>query len=184
MRPSYEPVTLKRDVEAIQIPYGEVLKLPAGSMVVITQQNPSNFTVQTERGMLVRLEGKDADALGKEVPVAPTVPVQPASGPVLEQLVWEQLKTVYDPEIPVNVVDLGLIYECKILKVNGDAHRVEVKMAMTAPGCSMGDVLKMDAKKALQAIPGVKEAEVEVVFDPPWSQSMMSEAARLQLGMM
>lgn len=182
MRPSYEPITLKRDVEAIQIPYGEKHLLPAGSMVVLTQQNPSNFTVQTERGLLVRIEGKDGDALGREKPKGAAPPAQPATGAVLEQLVWEGLKTVYDPEIPVNIVDLGLVYEVKILKAEEDQHRIEVKMSMTAPGCAMGDVLKLDAEKALMAIPGVRQAAVEVVFDPPWNQSMMSEAARLQLG--
>ena len=184
MKPNYEPVKVRREVPAIQIPYGEKHVLAAGAEVVVVQKNPSNFTVQDDRGRLLRVEGKDADALGLEVPAAPAAPTAPAEGALLEQLVWNQLKLIYDPEIPVNIVDLGLIYEVKIVKLPDGGHKVDVKMSMTAPGCSMGDVLSVDAREGLLSIPGVKEAAVEVVFDPPWNASMMTEAARLQLGML
>ena len=181
---SYEPVVLKRDVEAIQIPYGQKHTLTAGTQVAITQTLGGSFTVQTDIGLLVRIEGKDGDALGKKIPREAERKPANAEGAVLETLVWEQLRTVYDPEIPINVVDLGLIYECKIFALPEGGNKIEGKMSMTAPGCSMGDVLKGDAKRVIKAIPNVKEVNVEVVFDPPWNQSMMSEAAKLQLGMM
>ena len=183
---SHDPITLKRDVEAVTIPDGRKLPLPAGSIVMVTQSLGGSFTVSTDIGYLARIAGKDADALGLDVPAEAASPS--ASGPIdqklLEKQVWEQLKTCYDPEIPVNMVDLGLIYEMKATPVGGGEFEVYVKMTLTAPGCGMGDILKADAQGKIAGLPGVRKATVEVVFDPVWNQSMMSEAAKLQLGMM
>ena len=179
-----EARTLSRDVEVAAIPYGDRMTLTAGSIVYITQALGGSYTVMTDRGYMVRVEGRDADAVG-ETPVKPPSPEELA-GRTLEQQAWDQLKTCFDPEIPVNIVDLGLVYECNVLPVAGEdgQHKATVKFTLTAPGCGMGDYLKMDVQGKLLTVPGIKEAEVEVVLDPPWNQSMMSEAARLQLGMM
>jgi len=179
-----EARTLSRAVEVAAIPYGDRLTLDAGSTVYITQALGGSFTVMTDRGYMVRIEGKDADAIG-ETPVAPPSAEELADKSV-EQRAWEQLKTCFDPEIPVNIVDLGLVYECSVTPVAGEdgQNKATVKFTLTAPGCGMGDYLKMDVQNKLLTVPGIKEADVEVVLDPPWNQSMMSEAARLQLGMM
>jgi probable FeS assembly SUF system protein SufT len=179
-----EARTLSRAVEVAAIPYGDRLTLEAGSTVYVTQALGGSFTVMTDRGYMVRIEGKDADAIG-ETPVAPPSEEELA-GRSVEQRAWDQLKTCYDPEIPVNIVDLGLVYECSISPLDGDQgqNKATVKFTLTAPGCGMGEYLKMDVQQKLLAVPGIKEANVEVVLDPPWNQSMMSEAARLQLGMM
>ena len=147
----------------------------------ITQSLGGQFTVTTDEGALLRIDDKDADALGER-----SAPAQaPASeGEFDEQQVWEQLRTVFDPEIPVNLVDLGLIYHCQAVPLPEGGHRVEIKMSMTAPGCGMGDVLKEDVQRKIQGVPGVREVDVEVVWDPPWDASRMSDAARLQLGWM
>jgi len=174
-------ITLSREVEATQIPMGWRLKLPAGSTVRITQSLGGSYTVTTDIGYMVRIDAKDADALG----IAATEPQPAASatpGEFSEPAVWEQMKQVYDPEIPVNVVDLGLIYGCEIKDVEG-GKRLEVKMSMTAPGCGMGDILKGDVHNKLTRLPGVKEVRVDIVFEPPWNPGMMSEAARLKLGL-
>jgi probable FeS assembly SUF system protein SufT len=192
---SREPIALKRVVDAIQIPYGEPLKLPAGSQVTIHQVLGGNFTVVTDSGIMARIDSWDADALGEAgklaqaeaAPAAPakTDPNQPITGEGVVKSVWDQLKTCYDPEIPVNVVELGLVYEVKVEPhPSGEGYSVDVKMTLTAPGCGMGPVLQMDAVAKLNAIPGVKRANVEIVFDPPWDREMMSDAAKLQLGMM
>ncbi len=175
-----EILTLTRAVEATQIPSGVPHPLPAGSKVRLTQALGGSYTVMTEQGYMVRIDAKDADALGQTSATAP----QPGDAPATfnEQLVWDQLKTVYDPEIPVNVVDLGLIYECKIAPVDG-GNQIDIKMTMTAPGCGMADVLKADIQRRLAGLPTVKQLHVEVVFDPPWHPGRMSEAARLQLGL-
>jgi probable FeS assembly SUF system protein SufT len=175
---AHEDVTLTRDVQATEIPYGGVHILRKGSRVRITQSLGGSYTVNTDMGYMVRIEPRDADALGK------TQQAQSATatpGQFSEKLVWEQLKSVYDPEIPVNVVDLGLIYRCDITQVEG-GHKIEVDMTMTAPGCGMGDILKTDIERKLMLLPGVKEVHAQIVFDPPWNPSRMSEAARLQLG--
>jgi probable FeS assembly SUF system protein SufT len=179
-----EARTLSRAVEVAAIPYGDRLTLDAGSTVYITQALGGSFTVMTDRGYMVRLEGKDADAIG-ETPVAPPSEEELA-GKSVEQRAWDQLKTCFDPEIPVNIVDLGLVYECSVTPVAGEdgQNKATVRFTLTAPGCGMGDYLKMDVQNKLLTVPGIKEANVEVVLDPPWNQSMMSEAARLQLGMM
>ncbi|MCS6862501.1 MAG: putative Fe-S cluster assembly protein SufT [Abditibacteriales bacterium] len=180
----HEKVTLTRDCEAIEIPSGHKTTLPAGTEVTITQSLGDSFTVVTERGYMARIDAEDADALGKEVP---QVSAQGAAAQVnkpLEELVWEALRTCYDPEIPVNIVDLGLVYGCEVTPLPEGGHRVAVTMTLTAPGCGMGDVLKADAERKIARLPGVKEVHVELVIDPPWSPERMSEVAKLQLGLL
>jgi len=186
MKP-HESITLSRECEAIQIPSGAKMVLPKGTMVMITQSLGDTYTVTTDHGYMVRISGKDADAMGLEqrtaaAPVADTTLPQDKEG--LEKLVWDQLRTCFDPEIPVNIVDLGLVYECAVTALEGGGHRADVKLTLTAPGCGMGGVLAADAQGKIEGVPGVREAVVEVVFEPPWNPSMMSEAARLELGMM
>ena len=144
------------------------------------------YTVMTSNGYLVRIAGADADALGKETAVeslagASTTPAGPAG---IEQLVWDQLRTCFDPEIPVNIVDLGLVYHCQATPVHEGGNRVEIKFTLTAPGCGMGDVLKADMERKIRQLPSVTDVDVEVVFEPPWDQEMMSEAAKLELGLL
>ena len=176
-------IILARDCEATRIPSGASAVLPAGTRVTITQTLGGNFTVSTEDGALLRIADKDADALGERAPAA-AAPAPMVEGPFEEERVWEQLRTVFDPEIPVNLVDLGLIYRCQAVPLPEGGQRVEIAMSMTAPGCGMGDVLKEDVRRKVQSVPGVREVDVEVVWDPPWDASRMSEAARLQLGWM
>lgn len=184
-----EILTLTRAVEATQIPAGVPHPLAAGSKVRLTQALGGSYTVMTEQGYMVLVDAKDADALGLASasptagpPGTPAVGVGAAPQEFSEKLVWDQLKTVYDPEIPVNVVDLGLIYECKIAPADG-GNQIDIKMTMTAPGCGMADVLKADIQRRLAGLPTVKQLHVDVVFDPPWHPGRMSEAARLQLGL-
>jgi probable FeS assembly SUF system protein SufT len=176
-----EARTLARDVEVAAIPYGDKLTLTAGTNVYITQALGGSYTAMTDHGYLVRIEGKDADAIG-ETPTAP-ITAADAGGRSTKELAWEQLRSCYDPEIPVNIVDLGLVYKCETEPVEG-GEKVKVEFTLTAPGCGMGDFLRQDVEQKLLALPGVKEAEVQVVLDPAWDQSMMSDAARLQLGLM
>lgn len=175
-------IELRRDCEATLIPGGKKVQLSQGDRVTVTQALGGSFTVTTDAGYLARIAASDADALGLEVAQANDQPVD--AGPFDVQRVIEALKTVFDPEIPVNVVDLGLIYVCEAHPLAGGGHRVEIKMSMTAPGCGMGDVLKEDARAKVQAVPGVTQVDVEIVWDPPWDPSRMSEAARLQTGML
>jgi probable FeS assembly SUF system protein SufT len=181
----YQEVTLKRNCEALTIPLADRTTLPAGMRVVITQELGANFTIQApELGGYYCIAGKDADALGKPLPVAPAaVGTTAPDGPVAEQVIWDKLRTVYDPEIPVNVVDLGLIYDLKVEPVEGGGSRVQVMMTLTAPGCGMSEVIASEAKIRIESVPGVKEARIDIVFEPPWNQSMMSEAAKLELGL-
>jgi len=176
-----EARVLSRDVEVAAIPYGDRLTLTAGTTVFVTQALGGSYTAMTDHGYLVRIEGQDADAIGER----PTQPLsaEDVAGRTTEQMAWEQLKSCYDPEIPVNIVDLGLVYKVEAQPADG-GERVHVEFTLTAPGCGMGDFLRQDIEQKLRAIPGVKEAEVQVVLDPPWDQSMMSDAARLQLGLM
>ena len=177
-----ELIELKRECKAIEIPSGIERVLPAGSLVNISQVLGTSYTVITDIGYMCRIDASDADALG----LTPTSAGEKAgaAGPFTEQMVWNELKTVYDPEIPVNIVDLGLIYECKITSdEQGGGKKIEVKMSMTAPGCGMGNVLKADVERKLRQLPEVNEVSVEVVFDPPWHMGRMSEAAKLQLGL-
>jgi probable FeS assembly SUF system protein SufT len=172
-------ITLGRECDAIEIPSGAPAKLPAGAGVRVMQYIGSSYTIASEYGMF-RIDVKDADALG----FTPPAPQAPATEPgeFSEKLVWDQLKTVYDPEIPVNIADLGLIYSCVAEPLERGGRRIDIKMSMTAPGCGMGNVLKADVEKKLASLPDVKEVNVEIVFDPPWNPSRMSEAAKLQLG--
>jgi probable FeS assembly SUF system protein SufT len=176
--------TLTRDCPAIQIPAGNSITLPTGATVFITQSLGGSYTVATEMG-LARISAQDADALGLETPTAEEKPTAAAAeGPVDEKKVWDQLKTCYDPEIPVNIVDLGLIYDCQIAPREGIGALVTVKMTLTAPGCGMGPVLAQEAKAKIESLPGVDEANVELVWDPPWNQAMISEAGKMQLGIL
>jgi probable FeS assembly SUF system protein SufT len=176
-----EPFVLSRDVKAVMVPAGIEIELKSGQSGFITQALGGSFTLYME-GNLFRMAGTDADAIGKDVVKAPELPANATEDDVLAAA-WEQLKTCYDPEIPINIVDLGLIYECTIT-AQPDGQRVaQVRLTLTAPGCGMGDVLVQDIRQKLEIIPTVARADVELVFDPPWNQSMMSEAARLQTGM-
>jgi probable FeS assembly SUF system protein SufT len=177
-----EPVTLARDVEAIIVPAGLNVKLRAGQQGFITEALGGSFTVYVE-GNLFRVAGKDADALGKDAVEVPELPPN-ATDDDVRDLVWQQMKTCYDPEIPINIVDLGLVYSCDVHQEDDGDRVIDVKMTLTAPGCGMGEVLVQDVRDKVEIIPTVKRADVELVFDPPWNQSMMSEAARLQTGMM
>ena len=177
-----ESIVLTRDVEAVMIPDGARQTLSKGEIVTLTQDQGGNFTVATERGYLTRIAGADADALGKE-PVMITNLVSGADAESVERNVWEFLKTVYDPEIPVNIVELGLVYHCTVTPVADDQNDVEIIMTLTAPGCGMGPILQGDVEAGVKKLPGVRNVRVEVVFDPPWSREMMSEAAQVQLGM-
>jgi probable FeS assembly SUF system protein SufT len=176
-----EPFVLSRDVKAVMVPAGIEIELKSGQSGFITQALGGSFTLYME-GNLFRLPGADADAIGKDVVKAPVLPPNATEDDVLA-LAWDQLRTCYDPEIPINIVDLGLIYECTVSAVGAGQRQVNVRLTLTAPGCGMGDVLVQDIKQKLEIIPTVAGANVELVFDPPWNQSMMSEAARLQTGM-
>jgi probable FeS assembly SUF system protein SufT len=173
--------TVSRDVPAREIPSGTPILLRAGDPVIITQSLGGSYTVMTPVGFLARVEGKDADAIGEPV-VAADAAAQEGKTP--EELAWDQLRTCYDPEIPVNIVDLGLVYGCAVTPLEDGGNRIDVKFTLTAPGCGMGDVLREDIQGKLMTVPGIIEADVQVVFDPPWSLQMMSDAAKLQLGMM
>jgi probable FeS assembly SUF system protein SufT len=176
-----EEHTLTRDCEAIVIPYGSTALLPKGTTVRVMQRLGGALTVSADFGGLYRIDPHNFDALGLEVPAAVEDPVNLARP--LEDRVWEELRTCFDPEIPVNIVELGLVYDCRVdPPVQDGRHPVVVKMTLTAPGCGMGDVLAQDVQRKLEQLPDVASAEVEMVFDPPWNPAMMSEAARLQLG--
>ncbi|TYT23155.1 putative Fe-S cluster assembly protein SufT [Luteimonas viscosa] len=179
---SSEPVRFERDCEAVLVPQGEGVTLPAGSVGYITQALGGSWTVFVE-GNLFRIAGKDADAIGKEPPEPLALP-DGADDAAVEQLVWKQLRTCFDPEIPINVVDLGLVYEAVVRSLAPGQRAVDVKMTLTAPGCGMGEILVEDVRSKLELIPTVDEADVELVFDPPWNRMMMSEAARLETGML
>ncbi|MEJ5208345.1 putative Fe-S cluster assembly protein SufT [Denitratimonas sp. CY0512] len=179
---SSEPVKFERDCEAVMVPQGDEVTLPAGSVGYITQALGGSFTVFVE-GNLFRIAGVDADALGKEPPEPIELPDN-ATDEDIEKLAWQQMRTCFDPEIPVNIVELGLVYSCQISHGDDGSRRIAVTMTLTAPGCGMGDILVQDVTDKLEMIPTVVEADVELVFDPPWNQGMMSEAARLETGMM
>jgi len=179
-----ERVELARDCEAVQIPAGHPVTLPKGTAAFITQSLGGSYTLQVPSyGGLFRIAANDADALGKEVVAAPAPAEGATDGQSLEAQVWETLKTCYDPEIPVNVVDLGLVYDMKISELGGGTNKVEVKMTLTAPGCGMGGHIAQDARMRLLELPGIEEADVEIVWDPPWSPQMISEEGRQLLGM-
>jgi probable FeS assembly SUF system protein SufT len=171
---------LTRDCEAIRIPSGEPIHLTKGTVVLVTQALGGSYTVAVAEG-LARITGDNADALGLEVAPKPTG--ASTSSPVDEGAVWAELKTCYDPEIPVNIVDLGLVYDCAVTQPTGEPAVVEVKMTLTAPGCGMGPVIAREAEQKILTIPGVGEARVEVVWDPAWNQAMISEVGKMKLGL-
>ncbi len=175
-----EIILLTRDVVALMVPSGARIMLHRGTEVTVTQSMGNSYTVNVY-GNLARIEGADADALGKEI--YNPCDDMPADAS-LEDKIWAQLKTVYDPEIPVNIVDLGLIYSCKTSALENGTFQVDIEMTLTAPGCGMGPVIAADAKQRVLAIAEVAVAEIEMVFDPPWDQSRMSDAAKLELGML
>ncbi|MDH3508121.1 MAG: putative Fe-S cluster assembly protein SufT [Gammaproteobacteria bacterium] len=177
-----EPFTMTRDVRAVIIPAGEELTLQQGTTGFITQALGGSFTIYVE-GNLFRIAGADADALGKEPVPAPEVP-ENASDADIEAVIWQQLKTCYDPEIPINIVDLGLVYRCEVIPLGNGERTVQVDMTLTAPGCGMGEILVADAQEKIAIIPTIANVTVQLVFDPPWNQAMMSDEARLQTGMM
>jgi probable FeS assembly SUF system protein SufT len=181
------PVSTKRDVEAVGIPSGERIRVPQGTWLVVQQSLGGQFTAMTDRGGLVRIDGRDADALGPEfVEEAACYSAEragAAEGAYDEEKVWDALRTVYDPEIPASIVDLGLVYLVAAEPVDG-GMRVVVRMTLTAPGCGIGPVLVDDVRRKVLGVAGVKETDVELVFDPPWDPSRMSDAAKLELGFM
>lgn len=179
-----EDVVLTRDVSVITVPDGNSATLKKGEIVTIHQSLGNNYTVVTEYGHMVRIASSDADALGKEHHQLHTI-VSDTSAEAVERNCWEVMKTVYDPEIPVNIVDLGLVYHCHVKPsaVDPELNDVCVAMTLTAPGCGMGPVIQGDVEKCIKALPGVGAVEVELVLDPPWSRDMMSEVAQLQLGL-
>ena len=177
-----EPVKFERDCAAVLVPQGESVTLPAGSVGYITQSLGGSFTVFVE-GNLFRIAGEDADAIGKPLP-EPLKLAEGAGDEEVEKLVWEQLRTCFDPEIPINVVELGLVYACDLEPTPDGRRKASIRMTLTAPGCGMGDILVEDVRTKVERVPTIAEADVELVFDPPWNQSMMSEAARLETGML
>ena len=177
-----EPVKFERDCAAVLVPQGEKVTLPAGSVGYNTQALGGSFTVFVE-GNLFRIAGDDADALGKDPPT-PLELENEADDDAVEVLVWKQLRTCFDPEIPINVVELGLVYDCDIERLEDGSRKVNIKMTLTAPACGMGDILVEDVRTKVERVPTVSEADVDLVFDPPWNQTMMSDAARLETGML
>jgi probable FeS assembly SUF system protein SufT len=181
------PTHTHRDVEALQVPSGHLVLLPQGTWLVVQQSLGGQFTAMTEMGGLVRIAGKDADALGEafveEARRFEQERSAAAEGPFEEQKIWDALGTVYDPEIPASIVELGLVYAVAAEPVDG-GHKVRIVMTLTAPACGIGPVLVDDVRRKVLGVPGVKDAEVDLVFDPPWDPSRMSDAAKLQLGFM
>jgi probable FeS assembly SUF system protein SufT len=176
-----EPFVVSREVRAVLVPAGAEVKLRPGQAGYITQALGGSFTVYVE-GNLFRIAGEDAEAIGKESVKPPELPPN-ATEEDVRKLAWDQMRTCYDPEIPINIVDLGLVYECNVTPNEDGTRTVEVQITLTAPGCGMGDILVDDVRDKIGRIPTVREARVSLTFDPPWNQSMMSEAARLQTGM-
>lgn len=180
---SNDPVTLTRDVEAAIIPVGSRVTLQKGEQAHITQSLGGSYTVVVN-GNMFRIEGQDADALGLQPTAQPVGTGAPVTQEALEKEIWNQLRSCYDPEIPVNIVDLGLIYDCQVTPLAASSFKVDVKMTLTAPGCGMGPMLAQDVQNRLLSLEGVDDVAVELVWDPPWNQAMMTEAAKLQLGLL
>jgi probable FeS assembly SUF system protein SufT len=176
---------LRRDCDAVQVPSGATMVLKQGTEVIITQSLGGAYTVVAKSGGMYRIANQDLDAIGIEVPKTQSPPEATATppGPVDEQKVWEQLKTCFDPEIPVNIVDLGLIYDMRVVPLPSGTNRVEVKMTLTAPGCGMGPSIAADAKSKILTVPGVAEADVQLVWEPQWNPQMISPDGKAKLGM-
>ena len=184
MHGNNDPVILSRDVDASVIPVGTKVMLEKGQEAHITQSLGGSYTVIVN-GNMFRIEGKDADALGLQASESKgSAPSGPVTQEQIEKEIWNQLRTCFDPEIPVNIVDLGLIYDCHLEPITPSSYRVDVKMTLTAPGCGMGPVLQQDVQGKLLGLEAVDDVSVELVWDPPWNQSMLTEAAKLQLGLM
>lgn len=184
---AHAAISTSRDVEVLQVPSGFKTVLPKGSWLVVQQALGGQFTAMTDTGGLVRIDGKDAEALGPEYVAEAQKALDEravaSSGPFDEEKIWDALRQVYDPEIPASIVELGLVYLVAAEPAEG-GHKVTVRMTLTAPGCGIGPVLVEDVRRATLSVPGVVDADVEIVFDPPWDPSRMSEAAKLQLGFM
>ena len=178
-----EKVIIDRDCEATLIPFGNKITLKKGEEGHITQALGGSYTIMI-RGNLVRIEGKDADIIGKIPEIQPWMEETKTDGRVNEKAVWDSMRTCYDPEIPVNVVDLGLIYSCEISNDEDGGSFIEIKMTLTAPGCGMGDMIASEVKQKIAGVPGASDVKVELVWDPPWDRSMITESAKLQLGML
>src|SRR5919106_5415797 len=179
------PIILKRDCPAVMVPSGEKIALAAGSSVWMTQALGGSYTVMTDRGYMVRIDGHDAEALGVTSPPPEIKTEKPAAADnidAVEQQVWDQLRSCFDPEIPVNIVDLGFIYDCSVTALSAAGFKALVRFTLTAQGCGMGQFLQRDIQNKLLAVPGISEAQVELVWDPPWNQSKLSAAAKQQLG--
>jgi probable FeS assembly SUF system protein SufT len=178
-----KPIIVKRDCAAVMIPSGETTTLPAGTFVWMTQALGGAYTVMTDRGYMARIDGMDGDAIGM-AQVAEFNKDDAAAGSLeeVEKRVWDQLRSCFDPEIPVNVVDLGLIYHCAVTPLPSGGYKAAVRFTLTAQGCGMGQFLKTDIGRKLRSVSGIREADVELVWDPPWNQSMISGAAKQQLG--
>ena len=174
--------TTTREIEATEIPSGMKIKIPEGTSLGITQSLGGAYTVLTPYGYMARVDGKDADAIGEEVT---SLDAEAAAGKTPGELAWDQLRTCYDPEIPVNIVDLGLVYKCEVMPKpeGGGGYKAEVRFTLTAPGCGMGSFIGSDARQKLLALPGVEDANVEIVWDPPWNPQMISPEGRDRLGM-
>lgn len=181
MNSSDEPIILKRDCPAVLIPSGEPINLLAGEPVAITQSLGGSYTVLIH-GNLARIDAANADALGIERTSEQQQQVE--SGPLSEEAVYAALRNCYDPEIPVNIVDLGLVYDLRITPLPQGGNRVDVKMTLTAPGCGMGPILQQDVADRIQSLPSVSEVDVALVWEPPWNRQMLSEAAKLELGLL
>jgi len=179
-----EEIEVLRDCPAVTIPYGSPVTIEKGCTAVITQQLGSSITVMVQ-GNLYRVEGQDADALGLDViEVEQHIPEGPVTEEYVKERAWEVLSTCFDPEIPVDIVNLGLVYGCDVIPVGEERFRIEMRMTLTAPGCGMGTMIADEARSKLLNIHGVDEVAVDLVWDPPWSREMMSESARLQMGML
>ena len=180
----HEEIELTREVEAIQIPSGDLIRLPEGTRVMITQALGGTYTVATQSG-LARIKSENADALGIDLEAEKekqSAASQMVADGDLSGAVWEQLKLVFDPEIPVNIVDLGLVYDCSIKEEEGETN-VEIKMTLTAPGCGMGPTIAADAQSKILMLEGIDNAQVDLVWDPVWNQDMISEEGKMKLGM-
>ncbi len=176
-----EPFVVNREVRAVVVPAGQEVKLKPGQAGYITQALGGSFTVYLE-GNLFRIAGEDADAIGQEAVKPPELPPN-ANEEDVRKLAWEQMRSCYDPEIPINIVDLGLVYGCDVTQNEDGTRAVDVKITLTAPGCGMGNILKADVERKLSQLPDVTEVRVEIVLDPAWHPGLMSEAAKLQLGL-
>jgi probable FeS assembly SUF system protein SufT len=182
---SEKSITLRRDCTAIMVPSGEQIPLRAGSSVWVTQSLGGSYTVMTDRGHMARMDGRDADALGlpQLVDAAAETTPESESPESLEKAVWDRLRSCFDPEIPVNIVDLGLIYDCSVTPLERGGYKATVRFTLTAQGCGMGQFLKAEIESKLVRVRGIREVDVQLVWDPPWNQTRMSAPARQQLGM-